>query len=285
MFSILPEFQDQYQTHIELGRKYIASQNITVLGLARNIGNVLYDNILTIDSLRKYCKNLTYFIYENDSIDNTVEILKNFKDSLSGFTYKSETLDLEHFTHNIENKSRLKSTDRTKNLARHRNTCLDYAKENHLDSDFIIVMDVDFKQFNLNGILNSFGWFANDYTDAMAGNSFEVRPIFSSSKDNHLWNYDCWAYRGSWWEDLQKYSKAYQYDPMMWFGFWQPPIGSPPIKVNSAFGGIGIYKTSLLYKVSYEGYDCEHVCLHKNLYSTQSNFRLHLNPSQIMVVS
>ena len=284
MFTILPEFEKQYKKYIHLGQQYIRDQNISILALVRNVGNVLYDNISAIDTIRSDCKNLSYFIYENDSTDNTVSALKQLEVDISNFKYQSEKLQLKHFSHQLENKLELKSEERTQNLAKHRNVCLDYAKENFSDSDFIIVMDMDFQEFNLNGIFNSFGWFSEDYTDAMVGNSFEDRPIFLHSTNNNLWNYDCWAYRGSWWEDLQKYSKAYQYDPMMWFGFWQPPIGSPPIKINSAFGGIGIYKTSFLYQVSYEGYDCEHVCLHKNLYSTQSNFRLHLNPSQIMVV-
>lgn len=281
MFTILPEFENPYRYRITSGMEYMSDKNITILGICRNVGKDLYENIISIDHIRKYCKNLSYFIYENDSTDNTVYVLKNLKDIISNFQYQSENLQLHWFSH--AHTKNLKSQERTSNLARHRNVCLDFAQQNYPDSDFTIIMDLDFNQFNLNGILNSFGWFAENYTDAMVGNSFEIKKIFADSIKESKWNYDCWAYRGTWWEDLQKYYNHYDHDPMMWFGLWQPPIGSPPIKVNSAFGGIGIYKSSILSTARYDGYDCEHVCLHKELYTKNNTFRLYLNPSQIMI--
>jgi|LakMenE01Jun11ns_1017448.scaffolds.fasta_scaffold9933018_4 hypothetical protein len=284
MFTILPEFEKLYLDHIELGKNYLKDKNLTILGLARNIGNDLYENILSIDNIKKYCNNLSYFIYENDSSDNTPNILDKIHNEINNFVYESETLSLQNFSHKeTKEVAQLKSIERTTNLAKHRNKCLNYAKQNYPNTDFIIVMDLDFKQFNLNGILNSFGWFSQDYADTIVGNSFQLKTIFSQQDKPQPWNYDSWAYRGSWWDDLQKFTNTFNYDPMLWFGFWQPPIGSPPIKVNSAFGGIGIYKASLLYTVEYEGYDCEHVCLHKNLYTKYSDYKLCINPSQVML--
>ena len=284
MFTILPEFEKQYQQYVELGKEYIADKKIIIVGLVRNLQDDLYDNILSIEHLSKHCPNTHYFIYENDSIDNTPELLKYVKQKISNFDYRSDILQLKAFSH-IQTKLELKSTERTNNLAQHRNLCLDYIRDSKDNYDFVIVMDIDFKQFNLDGIFNSFGWLSQDYADAIVGNSFELKKVFEHTNNTSLWNYDCWAYRGSWWEDLQKYSHAYHYDPMMWFGFWQPPVGSHPIKVNSAFGGTGIYKTKDITSVQYEGYDCEHVCLHKNLYTKYPNFRLCINPAQIMIFS
>lgn len=279
MFNILPEFADQYHKYVELGKDFIFDKNIVITGLTRNSSDYLYDNIKSINNIGLYCKNISYFIYENDSSDDTVAVLEKIKEEIPSFNYQSENLQLEFFTH--KNSQSLKSTTRTKNLARHRNICLNYIKTHYFNSDYVIVMDTDFNQFSLDGIINSFGWLYDNVADALVGNSFELKHTVSTHHKN-LWNYDCWAYRGTWWQDLQKYVDAYGFDPMMWFGFWHPPIGSQPVKVNSAFGGIGIYKTTDYTSVEYEGYDCEHVCLHKNLYTLNPDYRLCLNPSQIM---
>lgn len=284
MFTILPEFEKLYIERINEGFHFLKSKKVVVTGLARNISINLYNNIASIDNLRPKCSELHYFIYENDSSDDTDKALENTKNKIQNFNYKSESLQLKEFTHTkLDNLLELKSLERTTNLARHRNTCKDYIKDNLNHTDFVIVIDLDFQKFSLDGVINSFGWISNNYVDALVGNSFEFKRIFSDSAQESLWNYDCWAYRGSWWEDLQKYSKSYNYDPMMWFGFWQLPIGSYPVLVNSAFGGIGIYKTSDFISVNYDGYDCEHVCFHKNLKNKYPNFRLGLNPSQLML--
>lgn len=282
MFTILPEFEKQYKRYVDLGQKFLKNQRITVVGLARNIESILYDNVYSIDSLRDYCSNLSYFIYENDSEDLTPSILDRLQHNIKNFNYRSDSLGLKSFEYKkLENKLDLKSIERTTNLAQHRNICIDYITSNK-QTDFVMVMDLDFAKFSLDGILNSFGWLSENYTDAVVGSSFEMKPLFMQNKTN-LWNYDCWAYRGSWWDDLQKYSQSYGYDPMLWFGFWQPPIGSDPIPVNSAFGGAGIYRTEQFIRAKYDGYDCEHVCFHKNLKDIIQNFRLCLNPSQLML--
>lgn len=281
MFTILPEFKDQYYEYTSLGKNFAAKQNISIVGLVRNLEDKLINNISYINQLNPLFKKINYFIYENDSTDLTPTILETLSKNIANFHYKSESLSLKSFTHSEP--ETLKSTERTTNLANHRNYCIDHIKNNFPDTNFIIVMDMDFNQFSLDGILNSFGWLSMNFADALVGNSFELKYTAVSPRAKTLWNYDCWAYRGSWWNDLQQYSDAYQYDPMVWFGFWQPPIGSQPIKVNSAFGGIGIYRYNDIINNRYEGYDCEHVCLHKNLHQKHKNYRLCINPSQIMI--
>jgi hypothetical protein len=283
MITILPEFEQLYFDKIELGKNFIKDKKIIILGLVRNLENSLYDNVVSISTISKYCSNISFFLYENDSIDNTANVLKKCKLEIKNFNYLSDTLNLRSFGHQtLESKLELKSTERTLSLAKHRNVCLSYVRDNSDKFDFVIVMDMDFEKFSLDGILNSFGWFSENYADALVGTSLQFKNLFSSEQKN-LWNYDCWAYRGSWWEDLQKYSNNYGYDPMLWFGFWQLPIGSKPIQVNSAFGGIGIYKTQHYINVEYEGHDCEHVCLHKNLKNKYPDYKLCINPSQLML--
>lgn len=285
MITILPEFEKLYFDKIRLGKDFIQDKKIIIVGLVRNLEHILYGNITSLTLLQRYCSNINFFLYENDSTDHTIDILKKCKKEIKNFEYISDKLNLKYFSHQtIESRLDLKSIERTQNLAKHRNACLSYIKDNYSQSDFTIVMDMDFEKFSLDGILNSFGWFSENFADALVGSSLEFKNLFSNTNKN-LWNYDCWAYRGSWWDDLQKYSNSYGYDPMLWFGFWQLPIGSQPIQVNSAFGGIGIYKTQHYISVEYEGYDCEHVCLHKNLKNKYANYKLCINPSQLMLLT
>jgi hypothetical protein len=72
---------------------------------------------------------------------------------------------------------------------------------------------------------------------------------------------------------------------MLWFGFWIPPKGSAPIKINSGFGGMAIYKTKFYLIGNYSGVDCEHVTFHYDIVNKNSKFNLFLNPSQVMLMS
>jgi hypothetical protein len=149
-------------------------------------------------------------------------------------------------------------------------------------------MDMDFIDISNTGFFNSFGWL-KEYPniDAMSGNSFEIKDIFNTSELT-LWNYDSWAFRGSWWDDLQgkKLTEHYNnYNRMLWFGLWILPVGSRPISVNSAFGGMCIYKTKHYTSGQYASYDCEHVTFHYDISNKNPGFALCLNPSQVMLMS
>jgi hypothetical protein len=274
LFVIYPEFQDSYIHICDIGEKYIANKKIVVTGICRNVGHCLEQNIIELNSLTKYGANIEYFIYENDSTDNTKDILSKLG-SNERFNFTSQDLSLPHF-------GSLKSLERTSNLAKHRNRCLEYIKQYHNNTDFVIVVDLDFSKISINGILHSFGIFSQNYlfVDAIAGNSFEIKK--HNDGQQNIWNYDCWAYRGNWWDDLYKHTEYNMFDPMLWFGLWHPLIGSPPPQVNSAFGGCCIYKTQKYILGKYEGYDCEHVCFHKYL-SKNHGLNLFLNPAQIML--
>jgi hypothetical protein len=275
LFVIYPEFQDAYLHVCDIGEKYIADKKIVITGICRNVGHCLEKNIAELDSFAKYGPKINYFVYENDSTDDTKNILSKLG-SNDRFKFISQDLSLPQF-------GSLKSLERTSNLAKHRNQCLEYIKQHHNNTDFVIVVDLDFNKISINGLLHSFGIFSQNYPfiDAIAGNSFQIKKHESDGQQN-IWNYDCWAYRGNWWNDLYQYPEHNMFDPMLWFGLWHPLIGSLPAKVNSAFGGCCIYKTQKYILGKYEGYDCEHVCFHKYL-SKNHGLNLFLNPAQIML--
>jgi hypothetical protein len=276
LFMIYPEFQKSYKDVCESGKEYLSGKTISITGIIRNVDDCLQQNVEELEKLKQLGATLKYFIYENDSNDHTKKILSNLNRQNSNFAFLSENLSLPRF-------GSVKNLERTTNLAKHRNRCLDYIKNHYSDSDFTTVIDLDFQTISLSGILHSFGIYSKYYSfiDGIAGNSFQIKKDDSSNQRN-LWNYDSWAYRGNWWDDLYTHSDYYTFDPMLWFGLWQPPIGSHPLPVNSAFGGCCIYKTQKYILGKYDGYDCEHVCFHKYLFDNH-DFKLYLNPAQVML--
>ncbi len=96
---------------------------------------------------------------------------------------------------------------------------------------------------------------------------FEIRDNFG---EVHLSHYDQWAFR--WQSFTPRKMEA-------WFTRWIPPVGSPPILVHSAFGGLAVYKAAPFHASHYysELGDIEHVGLHKCLKS--NGYDVFLNPS------
>lgn len=276
-----PNFINTYSSYASIGKVFLESQKIAIVGLVRNLDDKLENNINQILDCFSIAQDYRLFLFENDSTDNTKNILQKLNNQNTKINFQSETFNREQFR---ISPGESKSQNRTNALAEYRNRLKDWVKENCSDYDFTIVIDMDFIDFSHTGCYNSFGWLCNNNDiDAIAGSAFELRNILKPDQAD-LWNYDSWAFRYTWWEDLTKFfGTIYTYDPMLWFGFWKPPVGSSLIKVNSAFGGMVIYRTQKYISGLYEGFDCEHVCFHYNLTKNQ-DFNLYFNPSQRMLM-
>lgn len=273
LLPISDEFISLYKDKLDQGLQISRQSNIVFTGLARNVGDLLLHNCNFLLKNNIF-KNIYLVIYENDSIDNTKDILKELQKNNNNFYYISEDLNEPYLPLS-------KSNDRTIPLANYRNVCKNFIKDHLYDSvDFVSVIDLDFIDISVEGIVNTFGWFTDNEVNAVSGNSFQLKHILDKEKKD-LWNYDSWAFRGNWWIDKQTEPRGY--DPMLWFGFWIPPVGSPLIRTNSSFGGMTTYRKSIYFTADYEGYDCEHVCFHKNLSRQHKNFGVYLNPSQMML--
>lgn len=267
MFPVDKEFVEIYQNMLRCGQEFTRSKNTAILGLARNISSKAKYVFRKLRLLRDcFNDNSAVYIYENDSIDGTPETIRSIIDQdhyRNKFHLLSEKLKTKSMPIS-------KSQIRTTNMANARNKCFSMI-QNYSEVDFVIVIDLDFIDFSINGLMNSFGWIAkNNSISAICGNSYIKIP----NKHKHEYhNYDSFAFRLNYWHDIT----------MGWFPFWDLPIGSCPISVFSGFGGSCIYKAER-YEPIYSGEDCEHVMLHKKLKNKYDNFKLFYNPSQIMLM-
>lgn len=266
--NIYPEFTSQYNEYVSHGSAYLHNKKICITGLIKNGEHFLEDKLLFFNLFKTYCQSLDIVIYENDSIDNTANILRSWSSDDIDFHIISEKLNATH------RGSPHKDTERTMAMAYYRSKCQEYIRTN-INVDYIIVIDLDYKNISLDGLLNSFGWIAmRPQINMMAGFSYQQH------NNGLLTNYDSWAYRGNWWND-------YQADRNFAYSFinWRPFVGSSPFEVNSAFGGSCIYKSNVYLLGQYEGHDCEHVTFHRSIYNSLTDgYNLYANPSQIMVV-
>lgn len=269
-----------YLSAINSGLSFIANKKIIFLGLCRDVADVIENNLSKISTIGNQFADYKIIIFENDSTDSTKDILNNLKNNNTNIEILSEDLNRQKYGSSQDK-------DRIVALAEYRNVLRLYAKNKYPDYDFVCVIDTDFIDFSINGFLNSFGYFSQDSDlSAMSGYSYRIMNCIYGDKQS-LWNYDSWAYREYWWNNWQAQDKTEfaNYDRMIWYGYCIPPVGLVPKQVNSSFGGCCIYKSSYYFSdVSYDSFDCEHVCFHYGLYSKNNGFKLFVNPSQIMLV-
>jgi hypothetical protein len=275
-----PQYIELYNQHIEYGNAFIKNKKVLFLGLCRDVEDIIESNLSKISKLGEKFQEYKIILFENDSKDKTNSIIKNLAINNPNIHLISQTLNRQKYGP-CQDKQRIIA------LAEYRNLLKKYAKEHYINYDYVIVIDTDFLDFSINGIINSFGYFAtNSNIGAIAGNSFTMNPCFHNNKLS-LWNYDSWAYREYWWNNwqIESFNELLNYDRMVWFGYYIPPVGLPPKQVNSAFGGACIYDSKYYFSnVDYGAFDCEHVCFHYNLYVNNPNFQLFINPSQIMLL-
>ena len=276
--KILDEFRKQYDDTVDIGKKEAKDATVAVVSISRNsaesVGSCL--NFLS-DNIEPLFKKVYFYTFENDSEDNTVDVLNKWASNKDNATIESEVRDAPYLPLST-------STVRTENMAYARNKCHDFVRSLQDEVDYVVVIDTDFMDFSVTGFLNSMGWIAsNDKIDAISGFSFLFKRMHFTdglvSKDILLTNYDSWAYRINHWADVQDRGLMY------WFQWWLPLPGSPPIKVNSAFGGCCIYRTDKYLSGRYNGSNCEHVTFHGDIFiNNNAEFNIFANPSMVMYV-
>ena len=104
-------------------------------------------NMEVIQKLGKQFKSYKIFFIENDSIDNTRSILKNFINEYNNIHGKFTTLgDKLHSTDLCKSSVKFNCSHRVQRLARLRNTLLNYVQyEMKFNGDYFIMLDFDFE--------------------------------------------------------------------------------------------------------------------------------------------
>lgn len=278
----LEPFAAEFRRLQDVGANALRWADVAFVGLARNCEPHLAANLKRLEQLSEACGHWRLHIETNDNADGTESVLEDFCAAHPQATFTSQQLGREQYGAEFAGR-------RTIALAEYRTACQQWVRDNAADSAYTIVIDFDaWGGWSHAGLLSGIGWLVR-LPDAygMASVSVMEHPTVASNskgETKHMlsWlHYDAWALRGvgqpgNYWDDYTAGHGGWKHQ-------WLPPVGSQPVLVASAFGGLAIYRTGSYLRGMYDGSDCEHVTFHKSI-ADATGMNLYLNPSQRCVM-
>jgi hypothetical protein len=221
----------------------LSKSTIIVCGIVRDCGQNLEKNISAINKICDMAKDYHVVMFENDSKDNTKQILsdwvnerKNIHVSLNDF----QTITIPEKQKSLVNPAF--SVHRIEKMASYRNFYLDYIEKENLPGDYVIIADMDIHKIYLEGIIQSFSL---DYEwDALMANGISRAPS-SFFRRRYYDTYALVECGRQTTPQTEESIKAAQYK----WSFLKP--GMPLIRVASAFGGLAIYKREAIANCRY----------------------------------
>jgi len=238
----------------------LKKMRLAICGLARNCASKLPANIQFIESLSTYFESTTIVVVENDSRDNTRNILNNWADSCSLVHLIDGVVPV------VENSFETTanpyySTKRVTRLAALRNQYLDFLKTQTTPPDFVVVMDFDVDRISLDGVLDSFSRAAE--WDVATAYGYSLSTTFQERY------HDTYALVPLGQENTPQLEAPLKAIQRAWK---QEKNANQLVPVYAAFGGLAIYKyqqiNNLRYSVCPNGdYRVEARCEHFSIAS------------------
>jgi len=231
------------------GMKNISDYNVVFAGTCKNIESYVKKSFENIEECGKIFKSHIVIIYENDSIDNTRSLLNEIKKDNYHYIFEDN----------------IKEPRRTMRIAHGRNKILN--KMNELGKfDYLIMLDLD-------DVTNS-GTFIQSIKTCFKHNDWDV--LTANQKNKY---YDLWALRKPGYLDYDIWGEIEKDNPVenkeiIYNKINNSKFENGLIEVDSAFGGIAIYKISSIKNCKYIGEyksdkypdnseQCEHVQFNK----------------------
>ncbi|WP_170787323.1 glycosyltransferase family 2 protein [Ruegeria lacuscaerulensis] len=246
---------------------------MNILGVVRNGGESLTETLLRIEQLRAQLDSSRVIIATNDNSDNTDDILQDYAAMSAGV----DILFLDSMAGLFE--------ERVERIAAARNTVLEHLLTSSPIHPLTLVLDMDGPNTQMDPIqvLNAAVRQVPQW-DAVFANSLPAYYDLYALRCAGWCEQDPWRelaalkrprmFRSVWWRRMQRkiiYSRQYSMPP-----------DTPMIEVDSAFGGLGLYKTEALHGATYRPRDetghvtCEHTTLHLSL--RNAGKRLFIDP-------
>lgn len=262
-----PEFAALFKTMLDIGRDAAREQSVCFVGMARDIAGVLPFTLRRLELLGESFRDWSAVVVENDSTDGTKDILLEWEEKHLGNVI-ADCRDL--------GRERLSGFERARveRYAEYRTRYRDIARDHFGHADVVIAVDLDpWGGWSTSGVLNGIGWLdVLPKAAGMASVSLYEQQVATThgTGDKMMCHYDHWAWRGPGWQ--HRWERH--------FALWLPPVGSPPVMCNSAFGALCIYRAEPFFAHaprSIDG-DIEHVGLHKSM--AEADWEFYLNPAQ-----
>lgn len=258
---------------------------LLLVGTVSNVSKKIQSEIVRFEGEMSKVGSIEYFLVESDSTDTTSAILENLKSKYSNFQFKSL------------GELRTQIPDRVERIRSCRNVYVEYIRKN-LNSkswDYVVVADLDGMNSQLtrtrfaNSILQMKNWdalFANQkygYYDILALRSvgWVESDLLRSLREDETIS----GKRSAKWSLIAYLRNQKRRQNALYSKMRRIPQDTEIIRVESAFGGLGIYKPELFVKFDYSLNDgelpdgSEHITFHKKC--ADSGYLLGINPKLI----
>jgi len=259
-------------TPLQVDVMQLREKKILVVGTVRNCELTLERNIDRFRTLLRIFDKISFFIVESDSNDNTALVLKKLSKKYGSLKYISLG-QLEDVY-----------PSRTDRIAICRNYYLNEIRESRegIEADYIFVVDLDsdFSFLTPQGILSC--WKRKDWDACFANQNGPYYDIWALR--HPTWSpTDCWNQEKLLIAHGMNRIRARQlavYSKMVTIN-----KDAPWIQVQSAFGGLAIYKRNSIVSGNYVGKNqqglevCEHVSLNTSIHGNGG--KLFINPAMI----
>lgn len=278
---------EDYKLKVTKGYERMKTKKVAICSTVRDCAKALIRNISVIEKLRKCFIESYVVIVENDSRDNTKNILNTWSKDSKKVYVLSEDLGVPTIPKKCpDGANPFFSVHRIGLMAKYRNQYLDLLEENP-EVDYVIVVDLDIHAISLDGIANTFGQPVQWHAVSSNGRNIFRKDLYIIF---HFWRghiyFDTYAFRelGDERPQTEEMMSAYQ--------MLLKPLkkGMPMIRVASSFGGLAVYQYNAIKDIRYGcqknndnkvAAESEHVFFHKEM--AQNSYDLiYLNPSQIV---
>lgn len=221
-------------------------KKVAICLLARNSEVALKRNIPKIERLRKSFRESYIVVVENDSKDNTKNILREWKESSESIVLNIEDTGTQTIpSATVNGYFPGMTANRIEKMIKYRNKYLDYIHAHNNNLDYVIVFDSDIYDFDVGSIEKVIEEAPNDWVALFANGKYFWSPAFLGIMGKYYDAY-CFIPKNAEHKDLT-YREMYIENDILCKQLKKEKY----VPCESAFGGIGIYKYSAIQNKNY----------------------------------
>jgi hypothetical protein len=277
-----------YSYKLNLGQSMCSTKSIVFCGICRDVEKTIERNIARINRTGALFNKFSVILYENDSKDNTLDIISKYKSE--SFHVISEKRDDKNYRADLYNGNDPWHFRRCQILAECRNKYLDKLYKDYSEYDYMCVLDLDLHGgWSYDGISHAiFTLESNkDYACVSAYGVLSEpnnEDLLEMHDPSDYVMYDSLAFRPLVFDKGIHILRTPAFNKIVF------KRGDDPVEVRSNFGGMSIYKIPLLNHHKYgakqwqDGFvDPDHAILNQKIIDDGN--KIILDPSMIVSYS
>lgn len=269
---------------MQIGRTKMNVKSLIICGIVRDCAKGIRRNRPVIDKLCSMIQDPKVVLFENDSKDDTKILLQQWADDCDYVHVECDDFNTITIpsSHEVSGVNPSFSAKRINKMAHYRNQYLEYIKNNNMVADYVLVVDLDLKKIDIEGIIHSLS--IADTWDVVAANGIIYSP---STFFRRRYN-DTFALVEKGEENLPQTEQSIKEKQYKWAHLKK---GMPLQPVYSAFGGLAIYRFDSIKDCRYSVLKnndpkvevrCEHFALCQQMHEKGYN-RIFINPAMKVV--